>query len=193
MLEESESKGFIKANYPAIRRQVMSEFRIPREALLEGAKACIENGLRLRRDAEVLFRNKGYSSAHVLAVFSFEEFGKSVLLSKKYFAGTGVTKDEYDKIFTKHPAKISFYLEQMADILPKKEDRELTIEFFKRMGEEEHKRKMKSIYVDWESGKWLSPRTMDEGEIQGQAFDAKKAASFMCFFAEEALKGIFPK
>jgi len=71
-------------------------------------------------------RNKGYSSAHALAVFSFEEFCKSVLLSKKYFAGTGVTKDEYDKIFTKHPAKISFFLEQTADILPKKEDRELT-------------------------------------------------------------------
>lgn len=147
----------------------------------------------MRGDAEVLFRNKAYLSAHVLAVFSIEEFGKSVFLAKKYFAGTGVNEDEYEKIFTKHPAKISFFLEQTADILPVKGDRQWTIEFFRRMGKEEHERKMRSIYVDWESGKWLLPSTKDNDEIQGHAFEAKKAASFMWYFAKEALRGIFPK
>ena len=151
------------------------------------------NGLRLRGEAEILFRNKAYLSAHVLAVFSIEEFGKSVFLSKTYFAGMGVTEDEYKKIFTGHSAKISFLLEQTADILPKTEDREVTMQFFKQMGKEEHDRKIRSLYVDWDNGKWLLPSAMGEDEIQGQASDAKRAASFMSYFAKESLQGNFPK
>lgn len=166
---------------------------IPREVLLEGAKLCIENGLRLRGDAEVVFNNRAYLSAHVLAVFSSEEFGKSVFLSKKYHDGLGVSEEEYDKIFTKHPAKISFFLEQTAEILPNEKDREKTIVWFKRMGKEEHQRKMKSIYVDFEAGKWLLPNSMDEEESKAQALEAKRTASYMCYAAEQALKGNFPK
>ncbi len=171
----------------------MSEFRIPREALLEGAKLCIENGLRLRKDAEILFQNKAYSTAHVSAVFSIEEFGKSVFLSRRYYKGIGVTDDEYEKIFTKHPAKISFFLEQTADLLPNVEDRDETIELFKRLGREEHERKMKSIYVDFDAGKWLTPNTMLEDESRVQAFEAKKTASYMWYSAKQALKGSFPE
>ena len=168
-----------------------SNYFIPHEAMLDGAQASINNGLRLRFDAEVLFQSGKYVSAYTLAIFSSEEFGKSVFLSKNHYEGKGVTRQEYKDVFTKHPAKISYFLEQTAEML-REEDRPETVEWFRKMGTQEHFRKIRSLYVDWASGKWSLPDALNEDDMRAQAIEAKRMASIYSKFAEEALKGNSP-
>jgi AbiV family abortive infection protein len=78
--------------------------------LLEGAAYALQQCGLLLRDANVLYRNKSYASAVVLASFAAEELGKWTLLlelRRKVLRGDEVTLDDVKKRCIDHETKQS--------------------------------------------------------------------------------------
>lgn len=152
-----------------------ADFPIPSERCKEGANLCLDNAIRLFKEAKLLFENEIYLTSSFLAIFSLEEIGKGVALLEAFKNKKAVTRTKWQKL-TKGKAHL-IKIRAGRKIAQK----QLEKEFYNMVGfrfksisnkdkEEAHKIlakhfqwwKEKSLYVDWEQSNWTSPMKFDK-------------------------------
>lgn len=84
-----------------------------KKQLLQGMNLALKNARLLLKEAKLLANNKAYSRAFALGVLSLEEVGKVVFLTLYYhedrFTLSEKDNKKFCKLFSSHPAKISFF------------------------------------------------------------------------------------
>jgi len=77
---------------------------------------AFQNGLRLHRDAILLYKNKSYPSAFYLSVLSQEEFGKAEMIGDFVFhsrtdgRATDEQEEKWAQSLYRHPLKQNSFL-----------------------------------------------------------------------------------
>ncbi len=141
-----------------------------------GLEACARNAVKLAEDAGRLFSRKRYSTALFLGIASLEESGKAYLLITMAAAkNTGVPIDwgTFWTRFRSHSAKA--VLASAFDLgVHGREASQLAILalFF----EELPRIRERALYVDFESGRWLTPDNSLRG-LAAEVLDAAEALS----------------
>lgn len=132
-----------------------------------GVKWCLENAERLLGDAQILNRNKRYSSAIVLSVFSWEEIGKATILRQYWSKKKVVTEKEWYDVIRNHVAKAKETRLTIEDDLAfhfKKDNPNLKILFDEFIQSEavnmSVKLKEHYLYVNWSWRGWSSPERL---------------------------------
>ncbi|NVM37443.1 MAG: AbiV family abortive infection protein [Candidatus Lokiarchaeota archaeon] len=87
--------------------------KFSKKQLLQGMNLALKNARLLLKEAKLLAKNKAYSRAFALGVLSLEEAGKVVFLTLCYhedrFTLSEKGAKKFWKLFSSHPAKISFF------------------------------------------------------------------------------------
>lgn len=135
------------------------------DVIIEGAFKTVHNAQCLCDEAELLHNNKMYARSYALSHLAREEFAKSLMLYKVAIQVLNKQKVEWKKLdrrFRDHKEKVvndrvlTHMIFQMikgddaSPLDPKILFNSGTIDFA-------NKRKNQSLYVDWESGEFISP------------------------------------
>lgn len=164
---------------------------IPDDKILDGSIITLKNSYRLTKDAEILLKEKKYSTALTIATLALEEFGKHCMLNQEELSkiktpiGEKIWHDEYENHKIKILA-IPKYLRRFSD--PKNHETEVKLKEMEDYFTDLSKTKLKSLYVDWDGTKndWFyfdddSPEKEDE---------AKKAVNTAIWAIEKYLEDI---
>lgn len=125
---------------------------IPQDRILDGSIISLKNAYRLTKDAEILLKEKKYSTALTIATLALEEFGKHCMLnddelSAKRDIDTKIWHGEYESHVKKIVA-IPKYLRKFSK-KGNSESQQKLVEMEKYFNELST-RKLKSLYVDWD-------------------------------------------
>jgi AbiV family abortive infection protein len=140
---------------------------LPFRVCLQGLEVIDENARRLWSEAQHLRARGNFLSATLLGCYSFDEFGKLMIVAQSVFAAerqgkTFITKDELDKGgFNKHAKKLAFVSNILAPILTGlPPGLAITTEQIDALQEEIWELRNAAAYVDVNNGVFLSPQAI---------------------------------
>lgn len=174
-------------------------FTIPLNQLKDGAEFCLENGLRLLEDGEILFMRGRYLTASFLGLSACEEVAKGEALLQHYNTGQGMTKKTWYAYKRNKPhvnklkkayeldtnyLRSKFSSVKMSDISTKKREwiYELIAAALQRL-------KLQSFYVDWKDNKWQLPKNaISKKQKVAAAFMHLSSAGRLCMVLADKLE-----
>lgn len=164
---------------------------IPDNKILDGSTISLKNSYRLTKDAEILLKEKKYSTVLTIVTLALEEFGKHCMLNEEKISETKtpISKEIWKNQYESHKTKIlaiSNYFRRFSD--PKNLKNKAKLKEMEDYFTDLCKTKLKSLYVDWDgiSNNWFyfdddSPEKEDE---------AKKAVDTAIWIIEKYLEDI---
>ncbi|MCP8322129.1 MAG: AbiV family abortive infection protein [archaeon] len=157
----------------------MSKLR--KENLKEGSILCLKNAKSLLEDAELLIKKKSYGHAKFLIISAIEETNKAFLLASPITNYQEIRKDirEHGKkifpfILFRFAKSNDKYLANLTTEILHKESSiknefiSSITEFSKSMNqatEETYESRMRGLYVDYESERWISPFDISKKDV----------------------------
>ncbi len=152
---------------------VDTDFPFSSKRCREGAQLCLENTNRLLDDACILFHNKRYITASILAIYSLEEIGKSIELLKLSKNGKDLSKSKWNKLtqWGAHKRKIrngrKLALKDLEERLqmPGKVTANKFEQAHSILSSHYNEMKKQYLYVGLEDNKWTSPTILGESQL----------------------------
>ena len=164
---------------------------IPQDRLFDGSIITLKNSYRLAKDAEILFKEKKYSTALTIATLALEEFGKHCMLKEEESAKSKRDVDEkiWHDEYEDHKIKILAipkHLRLFSD--PENTETRTKLEEMEQYFNQLSSTKLKSLYVDWDgkNNDWFyyDDNSPDKEE------EAKKAVDTAIWAIEKYLEDV---
>jgi len=154
--------------------------KLRKENLKEGSILCLKNAKSLLEDAELLIKKKSYGHAKFLIISAIEETNKAFLLASPITNYQEIRKDirEHKKkifpfVLSQFSKSNDKYLADLATKILRKEPltRNELISSIRdssksiQATEETIKSRMRGLYVDYESERWISPFDISKKDV----------------------------
>lgn len=148
------------------------DFPIPSKRCQEGASLCLDNAIRLLKEAKLLFENEIYLTSCCLAIYALEEIGKGEELLEAFKSQKNVTKTKWRKLSKRtyaHVRKIKTGRKLAMKRLEERFDFILNRFRLSSLSDSRYEEvrwilakhdqwwKEQCLYVGWEQNKWTIP------------------------------------
>jgi AbiV family abortive infection protein len=157
--------------------------KIPSKEFAKGVELCLNNATSLLEDAQLLANKGSYGHAVFLVISAIEETSKAFICSGGRIE---IWKDKelHDDLISHRQKYSLFVIMVLADAFErgfsrqiqtkeKKKPKPVQLEDLEELGrdlnntiEELWKSRLKSLYVDHQQGKWLSPSDIKREEVE---------------------------
>jgi len=139
----------------------------PQHDLAHLTQAALFNARDLLADARTLAAAGNWPRAHALAVLSLEEVGKAGICTISLGVPGLLDPAEFWKSFYQHPAKLLWATGLLQVVI--REPGSPVVQLYEQLADEskaEHLRKLRGLYVDYESGRILIPADISADEAR---------------------------
>jgi len=168
-----------------------SNWPIPSDRILDGAIISLKNAYRLAKDAEILLKEKKFSTAISISTLALEEFGKHCLLEEDEENNhpreidAKIWHDEFEGHQNKLEA-ITRRLKKFSN--PKDQEKQRKLDELNQYLIDLSKTKLKALYVDWDgqNNDWY----YFDDDSPTKEEEAKKAVSSAIFAIEKYIEDV---
>jgi AbiV family abortive infection protein len=139
----------------------------PQRDLARLTQAALFNARDLLADARTLAAAESWPRAHALAVLALEEVGKGDICTIALSVPGVLDAADFWKSFYNHPAKLHWAIGFLQVVI--REPAGPVVQLYEQLGDEskaEHLRKLRGLYVDYESGRIIAPAGIGASEAQ---------------------------
>ena len=123
---------------------------IPNDRILDGSIITLKNSYRLAKDAEILLKEKKYSTSLTIATLALEEFGKHCIMTEYAMSNTEIDSKFWFDTIKNHGKKLNAIPDHLGLYPNSTEHQKKELQRYRKYLLKLSKMKLEHLYLDWD-------------------------------------------